>query len=93
MSSCASLPVEIYDARIDGNAVTFKCKSLDGDRVIWFTGVINGDEIEFTWEKYIQDGGVPPAAADASALFGASIVHASERSAFQPTAVWSWRLQ
>ena len=74
VSSCASLPVEIYDGRIDRNAVTFKCKSLDGDRVITFTGVVNGDEIEFTWAKHIRDGGVPPAAADASAsaLFGAS---------------------
>lgn len=57
VSSCTSLPVPIYEGKIDGNAITFKCKSLDGDRIISFAGRINGDEITFAWGKEIRDGG------------------------------------
>ena len=77
MSSCASISVEIYDGTIDGNTITFKCKSLDGDRTISFRGVINRDEIAFTWTKQVRDGGVPVAPAGsevnpAKGTFGAS---------------------
>ncbi len=33
VSGCSSSPnLEIFDGRIDGNTVTFKCRSADGDR-------------------------------------------------------------
>jgi len=53
ITSCASNAGEImiYDGRIDGNVVTFKCKSLNGVRTVTLTGTINGDEIAFTWTK------------------------------------------
>jgi alcohol dehydrogenase (cytochrome c) len=59
VSSCASVTraFEIFEGRIDGNTITFKCKSGDGQRTITLTGRINGDEIAFTWELQVQDGG------------------------------------
>ena len=45
VSACSSLPVEIDDGRIQGNTITFRCQSGDGDRVISFTGTMNGDTI------------------------------------------------
>src|SRR5258708_727308 len=45
VSSCASPSVEIYDLNRIGNTITFKCKSLDGDRTISFTGAVNEDQI------------------------------------------------
>jgi hypothetical protein len=78
--SCTSLPVEIYDGRVDGNTITFKCNSPDGDRTVSFTGIVNGDEISFAWEKRVRPGGVSrpdPVDVqfedpDARNLFGAS---------------------
>jgi len=32
---------------------------LDADRIVTFTGKINGDEIVFTWGKQVRDGGAP----------------------------------
>jgi pimeloyl-ACP methyl ester carboxylesterase len=77
VSSCASISVDIYDGTVNGNTVTFKCQSLDADRIISFRGVIRGDEIEFTWTKQVRDGGSfnPPEgseAAPAKGSFGAS---------------------
>jgi pimeloyl-ACP methyl ester carboxylesterase len=50
---------DIYEGRTDGSTVTFKVKSPDGDRTITFTGKITGDEIAFTREVQVQDGGSP----------------------------------
>src|SRR5712692_2104991 len=61
VSSCASINVEISEGTIDGNTITFKCTSGDGQRTITFTGRIGGDEIAFTWEKQVQEGGDPDA--------------------------------
>src|SRR5687768_16233379 len=61
VSSCASnrAEIEIYDGSIDGNTLTYKCRSLDGDRTLTFTGTITDDDIAFTWTKQVQDGGRP----------------------------------
>ena len=57
VSSCTSLPVEVYEGRIDGNTVRFKCRSLDGDRVVTLRGTVHAGEIVFTWAKQVRDGG------------------------------------
>ena len=80
VSACTSLPVEIYEGRINGNTLTFKCKSPDGDRVVTLTGTVNGDEIVFRWGKQIREGGAMRPAdidldlqdANAYEMFGAS---------------------
>lgn len=71
VSSCASGrgAFEIFEGRIDGDTITFKCRSGDGQRTIMFTGKVDRDEIVFAWEKQVQDGG-NPAATDR--MFGAS---------------------
>lgn len=66
--SCASGPIPISEGNIDGNTITFKCKSLDGDRTLTLTGEVNGDEIAFEWELQVRDGGAYPAARNG--LFG-----------------------
>lgn len=59
-TSCASVggAVEIFDGRIDGNAITFKCMSGNRERTVTLTGRINGDNIDFTWD--IQGPGASP---------------------------------
>ena len=71
VSSCASRQgaFEIFEGKLDGNMVTFKCKSGDGQRTLTLTGEINGDEIVFTWELQVQEGGNP---TPPTAMFGAS---------------------
>lgn len=65
VSSCTSLPVDIIEAAIDGPALTFKCKSVDGDRILTLKGRVTGDEIAFTWDKQIRHGGaLRPAEVD-----------------------------
>jgi len=58
-STSLTAPVEIYDGTIDGNIISFKCKSPDGDRIIIFTGELNGDEIAFTRSVQVRAGGDP----------------------------------
>jgi hypothetical protein len=72
VSSCASISVDIFDGTIAGNTITFKCQSLDGDRIISFRGVVNGDEIAFTWAKQVRDGSiaVPPEGSEATPAKG-----------------------
>ena len=41
----SNMPLPIYDAKVDGNAVVFKCKSPDNVRTISFTGIIQDDEM------------------------------------------------
>jgi len=45
--------IPIYDGHIDGNVITFKWKSPDGDRTMMVTGRINGDEISLTREVQV----------------------------------------
>src|SRR5262245_39827572 len=44
-SSNPQVPSQIFDGRIDGTAISFKCSSPDGDRTVAFTGTISGDSI------------------------------------------------
>lgn len=55
---------DIYGGNIAGNTITFKCTSPDRDRTITFTGRIKGNEITFTWERRVRDGGRDNAAVD-----------------------------
>lgn len=66
VSSCASNlgAWEIFEGKIDGNTLTFKCQTPDGQRLITLTGKINVGEIAFTWE--LQGAG------PAGGLFGVS---------------------
>lgn len=91
VSSCTSLAVEIYDGRIDGDTIAFKCTSVDGDRVVSLTGRIEGDEIAFTWSKQVRSGGasqavdgvLDPEDANAYVMFGPTTpvtVHCEARS-------------
>ena len=50
-------PVEIYDGAVDGDSVSFKCKSPDGDRMVTFAGVLSADEITFTRQVEVRKGG------------------------------------
>ena len=72
VSSCASITdaFEIFDGKIQGATVSFKCRSGDGQRTASLVGKLNGDQIDFTWELQVQDGGRPPNAADF--MFGPS---------------------
>jgi len=60
---------EIFEGQVSGNAVTFKCRSLDGQRTVTLNGTIKGDEIEFTWELQVREGGNPGANDE---MFGVS---------------------
>jgi hypothetical protein len=58
---------QVFDGRIDGNTMTFKVKSPDGDRTITFTGTVTGNEIDFTRDVEVVAGGKP----GGQGLFGA----------------------
>jgi hypothetical protein len=47
----------IFDGRIEGNTMTFKVKTSNGDRTIAFTGTVIGNEIEFTRDVEVATGG------------------------------------
>ena len=49
----------VYDGRREGNLVTFKARSPDGDRSVTFTGTAQGDEIAFTRVVEVRPGGRP----------------------------------
>jgi hypothetical protein len=51
--------LEIFDGRIDGNTMTFKVKTPDGDRTITFTGTVTGNEIDCTRDVEVVAGGRP----------------------------------
>lgn len=65
VNSCSSSPaVEIIDAHVQGNAISFKCRSLDGDRTLMFEGIFNAGEISLTWKLQVREGGRPPDSYD-----------------------------
>lgn len=70
---CLSRDVEISDGHIEGSTITFKCKSLDGDRTITFLGRIEGDTIAFEWDLQVREGGAGP--DPSNGMFGASAPH------------------
>jgi len=49
-------PFPIYDARIDGNQITFKLKTTDGGRIVTFIGARSGDQIAFTRSVEVVSG-------------------------------------
>jgi pimeloyl-ACP methyl ester carboxylesterase len=71
VNSCVSLGrnAPIHDGHVEANLVRFKCTSGDGARTITFTGTLDGDEIAFTQELQVKDGGNPPTPQQAL-LFG-----------------------
>src|SRR4051812_8691933 len=52
VSSCSSGPgsYEIFKGKIDGNIITFNCTSPVGQALVTFKGMVEGDEIAFTWD-------------------------------------------
>jgi hypothetical protein len=60
-------PIEIFDGRLDADAVTFKCKSPDGARMIEFNARVAGDHLTVT-----RRVDVPPGASrGGNGIFGA----------------------
>ena len=58
VSQCAmNVSAEIFDGAANGNTVTFKCTSADGDRTVTFTGIGSGDEMGLTWTLEVRAGG------------------------------------
>jgi len=57
----------IFDGKTDGETITFKAKSAQGDRTITFIGVVRGDEIAFTRAVQVHEGG----SSIGSGVFGA----------------------
>ncbi len=53
------LSTEIDAGTIDGDAVVFTFTSPDGDRTITLTGDVTGDEIAFTRDVEVREGGSP----------------------------------
>jgi hypothetical protein len=51
------MPVPIYFGSIEGNALTFKVTSPDGDRVITFNGKITRAELGFGRQVEVRPGG------------------------------------
>jgi hypothetical protein len=50
-------PVEISDGTIEGNTVSFKVETPDGDRTVTFSGTIMGNDIAFTRDVQVRQGG------------------------------------
>jgi hypothetical protein len=63
--------VPIFDGRVEGQTMTFKVASPDGDRTITFTGRLAGDSIVVTRDATVRPGGAPGGAA----LFGLNAAH------------------
>ncbi|HEV8366421.1 MAG TPA: alpha/beta hydrolase [Pyrinomonadaceae bacterium] len=59
-------PIEIFDGKIDGNTMTFKFKSPDGQRTITLIGTLSADEIAFRREVE----GPAPGGRPGISLFG-----------------------
>jgi hypothetical protein len=68
VSQCANSRASIYDAGIDGRAITFKCQNENRGRTITFTGELDGDRIVFTWRIQIAESAAP--VAGGNMMFG-----------------------
>ena len=51
--------MQIIDGRVDGEVLTFKAKSPEGDRTITFVATLNGDELTFTRDVEVAPNGDP----------------------------------
>jgi hypothetical protein len=69
-------PVPIYFGSLDGNQVTFKVNSPDGDRIITFSGKITRAEIGFARLVELRPGGVR---GDAGLLGGNAVSYFAAR--------------
>ena len=70
------MPIPIYFGSIEGNAVTFRANSPDGDRIITFSGKITRVEIGFVRLVEIRPGGVR---GDAGIFGGNAVLNFSAR--------------
>ena len=55
-------PMPIFEGKIDGNKMTFKVKSPDGQRIIKFTGTLADDQIVFSRAVEHEDASAPSTA-------------------------------
>jgi hypothetical protein len=62
-----TLPVPIFDGRIEGVRMRFRAISPDGARTITFSGTLSGDELDFTREVAVK----PDAPRGREGVFGA----------------------
>jgi len=69
-------PVPIYFGSVEGNTVTFKVNSPDGDRIITFSGKVTRAEIGFARLVEIRPGGVR---GDTGILGGNAVLNFSAR--------------
>jgi pimeloyl-ACP methyl ester carboxylesterase len=67
----ASATTPIQEGRASASEIRFSVRSPNGERIISFTGILDGDRILFTREVRIRPGGAPGGAA----LFGAASGH------------------
>ena len=70
------MPIPIYFGSIEGNAVTFRANSPDGDRIITFSGKITRAEIGFARLVEVRPGGVR---GDAGIFGGNAVLNFSAR--------------
>ena len=63
-----TMPVAIYDGRINGDEITFRCRDPGNNRTITFIGIVNGDEITFTRAVLVR----PRRDPGENGIFGAS---------------------
>lgn len=94
VSSCASVrgSFEIEEGKLEGNTLTFKCRSGDKRRLISFVGIIGGDKIAFTWELNVLSGDPYFRSPDGlpDGLFGSSAPRqfTAKRIPDSPTGTW-----
>jgi hypothetical protein len=69
-------PVPIYFGTIEGNTVSFKANSPDGDRIVTFTGKITRIEIGFSRQVEVRSGGTR---GDTGILGGNAVSYFSAR--------------
>ena len=69
-------PVPIYFGTIEGNTVSFKANSPDGDRIVTFTGKITRIEIGFSRQVEVRPGGTR---GDTGILGGNAVSYFSAR--------------
>jgi len=69
-------PVPIYFGTIEGNTLSFKANSPDGDRIVTFTGKITRIEIGFSRQVEVRPGGTR---GDTGILGGNAVSYFSAR--------------
>ena len=58
VSSCSSGQgaYEIFDGRLEGDVLSFKCSAPNAARTVSFRGTYGGDRITLTWDKHVEPG-------------------------------------